>query len=223
MLRSSKHSGFNLHRSRPVPPDEREDLERLAQYIIRSPFSLEKMHVNDPGGSIVYRSEMNPKIKRNFKVLSRTDFIAAITQHIPDKSFQLIRYYGWYSNKMTGQREKRAAEEGEIAGDPAVEVIDLSEHKPRRVPSKKWRELIKKVWEADPLLCPNCQREMRVVALIIERDVIERILFHIGLWSDGSSVRPARDPPVDASIETIIEPWLDDPFPDYEQEPVFMA
>ncbi len=27
----------------------------------------------------------------------------------------------------------------------------------------------------------------------------------------------------DQSIETIIEPWLDDPFPDYEQEPVFMA
>ena len=26
-------------------------------------------------------------------------------------------------------------------------MIDVSEHKPRRIPSKKWRELIKKVWE----------------------------------------------------------------------------
>jgi hypothetical protein len=34
-----------------------------------------------------------------------------------------------------------------------------------RIPSKKWRELIKKVWEADPLLCPHCQHEMRIVAL----------------------------------------------------------
>ncbi|MFH1038976.1 MAG: hypothetical protein V1789_09965 [PVC group bacterium] len=74
-LRGWKHSGFNLHRSRRVAPDEGEDRERLAQYIIRSPFSLEKMRVTDPGDAIVYRSEMNPKIKRNFEVFSPTDFI----------------------------------------------------------------------------------------------------------------------------------------------------
>ena len=44
-----------------------------------------------------------------------------------------------------------------------VEVIDVSGHKPRRIPSAKWRELIKKVWEADPLMCPKCQKEMRMV------------------------------------------------------------
>ena len=48
----------------------------------------------------------------------------------------------------------------------AVEVIDVSAHEPRRIPSKKWRELIKKVWEADPLRCPKCSREMRIVSLI---------------------------------------------------------
>ncbi|MBT4287619.1 MAG: hypothetical protein HOD92_09800 [Deltaproteobacteria bacterium] len=26
-------------------------------------------------------------------------FIAALTQHIPDKLFQMVRYYGFYSNK----------------------------------------------------------------------------------------------------------------------------
>jgi len=29
-----------------VAPEERADLERLAQYIIRNPFSVEKMQVN---------------------------------------------------------------------------------------------------------------------------------------------------------------------------------
>jgi len=33
-------------------------------------------------------------------------FIAAITRHIPEKSFQLVRYYGWYSNRGRGEREK---------------------------------------------------------------------------------------------------------------------
>ncbi|MFP6904165.1 MAG: hypothetical protein VCG02_03035 [Verrucomicrobiota bacterium] len=67
-----------------------------------------------------------------------------------------------------------------------MEIIDVSEHKPRRIPSPKWRELIKKVWEADSLLCPHCCREMRIVALIDDREVIEKILRHLGLWETGA-------------------------------------
>ena len=125
-----------------------------------------------------------------------------------------------YSNKMRGQRDKHAAEEAKAAGN-GVEIIDVSEHKPRRIPSAKWRELIKKVWEADPLLCTKCAREMRIVALINERDVIERILRHLGLWEQGVRVLPARAPPELA--ERVIEPWLDDPFPDYDTDPVYLS
>ncbi|MEI8141209.1 MAG: hypothetical protein WCI03_15255 [bacterium] len=102
----------------------------------------------------------------------------------------------------------------------AVEVIDVSAHKPRRIPSAKWRELIKKVWEADPLLCPRCQKEMRIVALIDERAVIERILRHMGLWAQGVRVSPSTGPPAPVSGERIIESLLEDPFPDYDTEPV---
>ena len=73
-----------------------------------NPFALEKMHPDPETGTIIYRSGMNPKIHRNFQIFTPFDFIAAITQHIPDKSFQLVRYYGWYSNKMRGQRKKQA-------------------------------------------------------------------------------------------------------------------
>jgi hypothetical protein len=47
---------------------------------------------------------MMAKIKRNFQVFSACDFIAPIfitvTQYIPDKRFQMVRYYGCYFNKM---------------------------------------------------------------------------------------------------------------------------
>jgi hypothetical protein len=81
----------------------------IVQYIMRNPFSLEKMQLNEPDdrglrltaghdepadGCVIYRSGMNPKIHRNFEIFTPCDFIAAITQHIPDKSFQLLRYYG---------------------------------------------------------------------------------------------------------------------------------
>ncbi|MEI6338530.1 MAG: hypothetical protein WCQ57_08110 [Verrucomicrobiota bacterium] len=46
-----------------------------------------------------------------------------------------------------------------------------------------------------------------------------RILRHLGLWEAGVRVDAARDPPEPA--EPVIEPWHDDPFPDYDNEPVF--
>jgi hypothetical protein len=148
MLRGWVHSGFNVHRSNRVQPHQREDLERLAQYINRNPFSVEKMYVKERGDSIIYRSGLNPTIQRNFEVFTPCDFICAITQHIPDKSFQLVRYYGWYSNKMRGKRDKKALEAAKTAGN-AIEIIDVSQHKlalhldevsgagPRRIPSAK--------------------------------------------------------------------------------------
>ena len=67
----------------------------------------------------------------------------------------MVRYYGWYSNKMRGQRRKHAEEK--IANESAVTAqqgrgavasaaIEIIEHlalKPRRIPSRSWRELIK--------------------------------------------------------------------------------
>ena len=55
------------------------------------------------------------------------------------------------------------------------------------------------------------------MALINERDVIERILRHLGLWEQGVRVTPARAPPEIA--EWVVEPCFNDPFPDYDTEP----
>ena len=154
MLRGWVHSGFQVHQSRRIAPNECQDMQRLAQYIVRNPFSIAKMQVNRSGDSIFYRSGMNAKIKRNFQVFTVCDFIAAITQHIPDKRFQMVRYYGWYSNKMRGQRRKRAEEaacESAAAaqqgcgakGNAAIEIIQHLAPKARRIPSRSWRELIK--------------------------------------------------------------------------------
>ena len=66
ILRGWKHSGFNIHRSQRVPPRNREDMERLAQYIFRTPFSVDKMQPNSSWYSIIYHSAMNPKKPEQF-------------------------------------------------------------------------------------------------------------------------------------------------------------
>jgi len=46
-----------------------------------------------------------------------------------------------------------------------------------------WARLIRKVYEADPLVCPVCKGPMRVIALIDDADVIRRILIRLGRWA----------------------------------------
>jgi hypothetical protein len=63
---------------------------------------------------------------------------------------------------------------------------------------------------------PEVLTKMRIVSLIGEEDVIERILRHLGLWQEGVRVHSGTDPPG----ETTLDSWLDDPFPDCDTEPV---
>jgi hypothetical protein len=48
--------------------------------------------------------------KRNFQVFDPLDFLAEVTQHIPDPGEHLIRYYGFYSNKSRGLRTQGQAQ-----------------------------------------------------------------------------------------------------------------
>ena len=62
-----------------------------------------------------------------------------------------------------------------------------------------WARLIKKVYEVDPLECPKCKGPMRVIALINDVGVVQRILKHLGLWVPRQN---ERTPP--AGIEAAL-------------------
>ncbi len=84
------------------------------------------------------------KNKNNFKVFNDLEFIAAITQHIPEPSFKLIRYYGWYSNPMRGDRRKQEEREetGEAISSKESMAIDIRKFKSKCIPQLMWRESI---------------------------------------------------------------------------------
>jgi hypothetical protein len=123
------------------------------------------------------------KNKKNFQLFDPLEFIAAITQHIPEKSFQLVRYYGWYSNRMRGDRKKQG--QVDQGPDKSVDdrVIDIRSIKSKQIPPLMWRECIKKVWEVDPLICKHCGSEMKIISFIYEHAVIKKILIHLNLYS----------------------------------------
>ncbi len=108
----------------------------------------------------LYRSKMNPNLKRNFDLFPALDWIAENTTHIPNKGEQLaclcvfarrqVRYYGAYSNVSRGKRKKQKVEE-----EPA-EVTEVPPPPVSRELKRRWSYFIRKVYETDPLVCPKC-------------------------------------------------------------------
>ncbi len=87
----------------------------------------------------------------------------------------LQRYYGWYANRTRGIR-RRTATHGQasaVAGE--VEPVPPSLQEARR----RWAELLRRIFEVDPLRCSRCAHEMRIVAFITQPRVIDRILTHL--------------------------------------------
>jgi hypothetical protein len=179
-LLSWRHSGFSVDNSVRIAADNQEGHISLAQYIIRNTFSIDKLIYNEENGTVIYHSKMtHGKGKKNFEVYTAEEFIAAITQHIPEKNFQMIRYYGHYSNKSRGMRKNmgiyRPGDEPKFESINDIEVIDVSEYNPPRIPSKTWRECIKRIFEIDPLRCPRCGGQLKIISFITDKKIIKKI------------------------------------------------
>ena len=103
--------------------------------------------------------------------------------------------------------------------------------KPIRLPAlagwiRKARSPTQPFIEVDPLVCPKCSGQMRVIAFIEDEDVIRKILKHLDLWDVKRKPPPRAHGPPDAVISAYAEPsapTVDDCIidPDYPVEAYF--
>jgi len=92
-LMNWRHSGFSVHVGNRIAADDREGQRALAEYILRNAFSEQKITYLEDTGKVLYRSAMtHGQNRKNFEVFTAEEFIATITQHIPHKHFQMVRY-----------------------------------------------------------------------------------------------------------------------------------
>ena len=73
------------------------------------------------------------------------------------------------------------------------EIVIAETSPSKKMCSKKWASLIKRVYEVDPLLCPRCCKQMRILALIDQQEIIEKILKHLNLWLPIAHSPPVTD------------------------------
>jgi len=191
LLLSWRHTGFSVHNRVRVEPEDQPAVERLARYIMRPPISLERMQWSGDG-EVLYQPKGGHDGRARqpgdvAEVFDPAEFLARVIMHVPEPRRHLVRYYGAYSNVSRGKRRRQ--DEATMGAAPR----DI-EHALRR----SWAQLIKRVYDVDPLLCPSCGAEMRIIAFIIDHDVVDTILRHLAKAGAKSPRGPPGAPPLSA-------------------------
>jgi len=166
-IRSWRHTGFNVH-SR-VHARTKIEAERVGKYMVRPVLSLERLTLDEREGKVGYRHGQNGA---ELEKMDYLEFIGRVTSHIPDKGQVMVRYYGLYANAHRGKVSK---------ANRVPVALGMIAEEPLPVLSKGWAEMIRKVYEADPLICPRCGGSMKVIAFLTEYAVVDRIIRHLDL------------------------------------------
>ena len=95
------------------------------------------------------------------------ELIARVLDHLPAPNQQMVRYWGFYSNVARGKRRAAAQRiaagldpDDDLSGTGVITVPPVTDDEPyRRRARLSWAALIKKVFEIDPLLCPECSSD----------------------------------------------------------------
>jgi len=154
---SQDHTGFGVWMGDPFHDKESEQF--VARYIERAPLSLEKLSIQDD--IVTYTTKDG--VAHEFDALA---FLAALSVHIPKTYESITRYYGRYSCRRRGERAK-------LIPPPGVETE--SDYR-REFKRSAWAACIKRIYEIDPLECPKCKAQMRIIAFIQDEHSIKDIM-----------------------------------------------
>ena len=141
------------------------------------------------------RRSLQGGINRNYQVFEPLDFLAELTQHIPNKGEHLIRYYGCYSNKARGRGPQAPHTHRPPASPMATAETPTPAPPPlspaERLLRRRWAMLIQRVYQVDPLTCPKCGGRMKIIAFIEAHQDAVIATHSAALWAMAS---PAASP-----------------------------
>jgi hypothetical protein len=162
---------------------------------MRSPVSLFQLRFT-PGAKSSFapaRADTTRRSQGKRRGSTRRNSSRVLVQ-IPDPRRHLVRHYGANSNRARGQRHKA---EGRLKGNGSRKAEEPVPPPPERGALRcRWANLIRRAYEVDPLVCPRCGAEMRVIGFITEPSLIRRILDHIRRRDTVSRPPPHPQPAV---------------------------
>jgi hypothetical protein len=189
--------GFSLHAAVRVEAYERRRLERLCRYIARPALSDERIQVN-AAGQVELELKTPWRDGTTHLVMSPLEFMQRLAALVPRPRLHLIRYHGVLA--PNANLRARVVPQGPPAsGHAATEVearAECEEAEPVRARPQRtgWARLLKRMFDIDMRRCPRCGGvQVKIIAAILERAVIGKILTHLGLEPQPPPRSKARE------------------------------
>ena len=199
LIQTWEHSGFSVWGGPPIESDEA--VKFIARYMDRGPVSLQKLSIED--SLVAYLVDDG----RAGQKLDPLEFLARLQAHIPDKWESTVRYFGIYSHRYRGEERKIAAA---AAAEGAKETGIQTVTEPPGKASRTWAACMKRIFEVDPLVCPKCNSQMKIIAFITDPKELAAISKSLGV-EPFEKPQKVRAPP---AAETVYEPFTDDTLPE---------
>ena len=131
-----------------------------------------------------------------------------ITKHLVEKLVALVPRPRAHILRYHGILAPHAASRSKVVPKPEVTAVKVeSETEELSSKSKRmsWARLLKRVFDVDVTICFSCQGKVRIIAAILERAIIVKILAYLKLPTEPPIIAAARAPP-QSSLN------FDDPF-----------
>ena len=212
----ARANGFDLHAGLVVPAGQRERLERVCRYALRPPVAGDRVRVTGDG-------QVQLQLRHRWidgtthLVFDPVEFLGRLAVLVPRPRINLILYHGVLGPRAAWRSEvvrRETSENGRDVGlneAPTAQACeaDTPDAARRRARGQCWAALMRRTFGFDVLACPCCGGRLRLIALIEEAAVIDRILRHLGLPTETPAPRPARAPPLLAGVPDAAG-WDDD-------------
>nr|WP_255562010.1 transposase [Zooshikella harenae] len=144
----------------------KKNVNYLGRYIKRPPLALSRLEHYDGHRVIFNYLDHNTKTHRRFECAAE-DFMTRLTQHMPEKGFRLIRYYGFLANRVRGKLLPK--------------VYNLLDQPEKNAQPLHWPELLKASFGIDPLVCILCQSRLVLIKRTVGKSLQALRCYHYHL------------------------------------------
>jgi hypothetical protein len=169
-------------------PHARKRLEQLCRTITRPALSDERVQCNAAGQVVL---ELKPRGATAPRILWAwpLEFMQRLAALVPRPRLHLIRRHRVLSPNAKlrarvvppgpAQEQRTTGAATGTACEAETDAVGTAQGRSLRI---RWARLHKRVFEIEMQHCPNCGAgELRIIAAILERPLIEKILMHLGL------------------------------------------
>ncbi len=193
----ARWQGFDLHAGLLVPAGDRDRLECVCRYTLRPPVTDERLHVG-ADGQVVLQLRHPWADGTTCLAFEPTAFLERLAVLVPRPRINLVLYHGVLAPRAAWRAEvvRRHTPVASAVTRPIDATAASAPTSPDPGSGSRWANLMRRAFGFDVLACPRCGGRLRLIALLDESVVTERILRHLGLPAELPPARPARAPPL---------------------------